>query len=121
MNRPVQSLYQLNEGKVFWDPYKHLRVNGIHTLYKFASNERCIDRKVPPNPNRHLQRPVEQFHRFSESFPSSKFTMEGIMVSVRYHPLYKGIRPQFDGTRDDPVDSTTTLEDHILYPPEGEE
>ena len=47
--------------------------------------------------------------------------MEGSLDAVRYHPLYKGIRPKFDGTEDDPIDLTTTLEDHIFYPPEGEE
>ena len=122
MNRPAQSLYQLNEGKVFWDPYKHLRVNGVHPHYKFASHERCIDRKVPPNPIRHVQRPLEQFQRFNEElFPSSELTMEGSLDAVRYHPLYKGIRTKFDGTEDDPIDLTTTLEDHIFYLPEGEE
>ena len=122
MNRPAQSLYQLNEGKVFWDPYKHLRVNGVHPHYRFASHERCINRDVPPNPIRHVQRPLEQFQRFSEElFPSSEFTIEGSMDSVRYHPLYNGIQPRFDGTKDDPIDLTTTLEDQIFYPPEGEE
>ena len=47
--------------------------------------------------------------------------MEGSLDAVRYHPLYKGIRPKFDGTKEDPIDLTTTLEDHVFYPPEGEE
>ena len=34
MDRPAQSLCQLNEGRVFWDPYKHLRVDGTHPHYK---------------------------------------------------------------------------------------
>ena len=96
---------------MFWDHYKHLRVNGIHPHYKFASHERCIDRKVPPNPIRHVQRPLEQFQRFDEErFPFTEFTMEGSMDTVGYHPLYNGFRPIGDGTRDDPVD-LTTLED----------
>ena len=43
------------------------------------------------------------------------------MDSVKYHPLYKDIRPRFDWTRDDPVYLTTALEDHTFYLPEGEE
>ena len=100
--------YQFNEGKVFWDPYKHLRVSGIHPHCKLASHERCIDRKDIPNPIRHVQRPVEEFQRFDEErFPYSEFTMEGTMDSVRYHPLYNGFRPTGDGTHDHPVDLAT--------------
>ena len=40
---------------------------------------------------------------------------------IENHPLYRGIRPQFDGTIDNPVYLTTTLEDQIFYSPEGEE
>ena len=33
MDQPAQSLYQLNEGCIYWDPYKQLRVNGMHPHY----------------------------------------------------------------------------------------
>ena len=121
INRPAQSLYQLNEGKVFWDPYKHLRVNGSYPYYKFSSHERCIDREIPPNLVRFVQRPLEQFQRFVEDpFPCSELTMEGYLDTVRYHPLYNGFRPIGDGTYEDPVD-LTMQNDQIFGPPEREE
>ena len=89
MDRPAQSLYQLDEGKVFWDPYKQLRVNGIHLYYEWVGHENCIDRKVQPNPIRHVKRPVEHFERFdAERFPRKEFTMEDTIDTVRYNPLY---------------------------------
>ena len=95
MNRPAWSLYQLNEGKIFLDPYKHLRVNGIHPYYKFASHENCIDRKVPPYPIRHVQRPLEQFQRFDEErFTCSEFTMEGSLDSSDIIHCITGSGPQ---------------------------
>ena len=33
MEMPAMSAYQLNEGKVIWDPYKHLRNKGEHPYY----------------------------------------------------------------------------------------
>ena len=117
MDRPAQSLYQLNEGKVFWDPYKHLRVNGTHPYYKWPCHEGCIDRKIPPNPIHHVKRPTEQFERFDvRRFPSSKFTMKSKLDAMRYHPRYNGFRPRGSGNSDDPLDLTW-----IFYPPEGEE
>ena len=65
VDRPAQSLYQLNEGKVFWDPFKHLRVNGTHPHYKWPVHENCIQRSIPPNPIRHVKRPTEQFLKLS--------------------------------------------------------
>ena len=55
VDRPAQSLYQLNEGRVFWDPFKHLRVNGNHPYYKWPAHENCIDRSVLPDPIRHVK------------------------------------------------------------------
>ena len=55
VDRPAQSLYQLNEGKGFWDPFKHLRVNGLHPYYRWPIHENCIQRQIPPNPIRHVK------------------------------------------------------------------
>ena len=75
MDQPAQSLYQLNSGKVFWDPYNHLRTNGAHPYYKWPCHEQCINRRTPLNPIRHDKRPTEQFARFNnKDFPRIKFT-----------------------------------------------
>ena len=77
MDRPAQSLYQVIEVKVFWDPYKHLRVNGIHPYYNWPCHEACIKRKTPPNPIRHVKRPIEQFERFDVAFRAESFQRRG--------------------------------------------
>ena len=113
MDRPAQSLYQLNEGKVFWDSYKHLRVNGMHPYNKWPCHKGCIDRKIPPNPIRHVKRPTEQFERFDvRQFPNNQFTTKGKLDAVMYHPRYNGFRPHGSGTSDEPLDLTW-----IFYPP----
>ena len=107
VDRPAQSLYQLNEGKVFWDPFKHLRVNGVHPYYRWPIHENCIQRQIPPNPIRHVKRPTEQFIKFSiEHFLYSHFTTREPPDCVQYHPLYSGFRPLGDGTTNDLVDLT---------------
>ena len=55
MDRPAQSLYQLNAGRVFWDPYKHIRVNNVHPYYKWSGHATCVNFEVPQNPVRHVQ------------------------------------------------------------------
>ena len=65
MDQPAQSLYQLNEGRVYWDPYKHLRVNGVHPHYSWPGHEAVINREIPPNPIRLVKRHLEQFARFN--------------------------------------------------------
>ena len=122
MNRLAQSLYQLNAGRVFWDPNKHLRVNGVQPFYKFMYHARCIDSKVPPNQICHVKRPTEQFDKFDvQSFPQSEFTMEKTLDAVMYHSLYEGVRPLGlgMGTIDDPFD--LTKEEKIFQPPENQE
>ena len=60
-----------------------------------------------PKPIRHVKRPTERFDKFdNQRFPSSKFTMEGTLDSVMYHPLYNRFRPLGVGTCDDPLDHT---------------
>ena len=45
MDWPAQSLYQLNEGRVLWDPYNHLRVNGMHPFIGGrVTNKSSIDK-----------------------------------------------------------------------------
>ena len=120
MDRPAQSLYQLNEGKGFWDPFKHLRVNGLHPYYRWPIHENCIQRQIPPNPIRHVKRPTEQFIKFGiENFPHSHFTTRESQDCVQYHPLYAGFRPLGDGTTNDLVD---LMQDNPpFWPPENQE
>ena len=120
VDRPAQSLYQLNEGKVFWDPFKHQRVRGIHPYYKWPVHERCVDRKVPPNPIRHVKRPTEQFHKFDiERYPHSHFTTREIPDSVQYHPQCQGPRPLGDGSTQGLTD--ITMNQMMFWPPQNQE
>ena len=119
INKPAQSLYQLNHGKVFWDPYKHLRVNGTSPHYKYPWHATCVNLDVPPNPVSHVQRPTSKFSRFDVlRFPRSEFTVEEDPDSVMYHPEYMGIRIQ-TGTNTDPID--LTFDPSIFRPPPHEE
>ena len=120
VDRPAQSLYQLNGGKGFWDPFKHLRVNGSHPYYRWPIHENCIQREIPPNPIRHVKRPTEQFSKFGiENFPHSHFTTRESQDCVQYHPLYAGFRPLGDGTTNDLVD---LMQDNPpFWPPENQE
>ena len=121
VDRPAQSLYQLNEGKVFWDPFKHLRVCGVHPYYKWPAHESLVDRSLPPNPIRHVKRPTEQLMKFSvQRFPHSHFTTREPPDAVQYHPSYKGFRPLGDGsTTSDLVDLTQN--NPMFWPPPGQE
>ena len=117
MDRPAQSLFQLNEGCVFWDPYKHLRVNGAHPYYRWPGHEQMINRNIPPNPIRHVKRPVEQFDRFDEkNYPSSKFTSKGKIDRAIYHPHYTGFKRKTASDFNVPLDM-----EQVFYPPDGEE
>ena len=107
VDRPAQSLYQLNEGKVFWDPFKQIRVNGVHPYYRWPTHDNCIQRQITPNPIRHVKRPTEQFIKFSiERCPQSHFTTRERPDCVQYHPLYKGFSPLGDGSTSDLIDLT---------------
>ena len=120
MDRPAQSLYQLNEGKVFWDPFKHLRVREVHPYYKWPVHESLIDRSLPPNPIRHVKKPTEQLIKFNiQRFPHSQFTTREHPDAVQYHPLYQGFRPLGDGSTNDLVD--LTMNNPMFWPPEGQE
>ena len=116
MDRPAKSLYQLNDGRVFWVPYKQLRVNGVHPIYRWLCHRQCIDQNTPPNPIRHVKRPTDRFARFdNKQFPSSKFTNKGKVDTVMYHPLYNGFRPKGTVVNAEPLDMTWTF-----YPPENQ-
>ena len=105
MDRPAQSLYQLNEGRVFWDPYKLLRVNGMHPHYRWPCHEQIINRGIPPNSIRHVKRPLEQFARFDvKHYPSSKLTSRGRIHISMYHPRYNGFKPKDLIDCDEPLD-----------------
>ena len=117
MDQPAQSLYQLNEGRVYWDPYKHLRTNGMHPHYSWPGHEAVTKQELPPNPIRHVKRPLEQFARFNvKHYPGSKLTSRGRIDLVLYHPRYNGFRPRSLRDLDEPLD-----ESWMFYPPEGEE
>ena len=58
LDLPAQSVYQLNEGKVFWDSYKFLINKGEHPNYRWFGHENAVDKKRPPNPITHVQRPL---------------------------------------------------------------
>ena len=117
---PAQSLYQLNEGKVFCDPFKHLQVNGVHPYQRWSSHENCVQWQVPPNPIRHVKRPTEKFIKFSvEHFPHSHFTTKERPDCVFYHPLYRGFRPLGDGSTSGLVD--LTLNNPMFRPPDNQD
>ena len=117
MDQPAQSLYQLNEGRVYWDPYKHLRVNGLHPHYSWPGHEAVTNREIPPNPIRHVKRPLEQFARFPvKHYLGSKLTSRGRVDLVLYHPRYKGFKPKCMSELDEPLDMSW-----MFNPPNGEE
>ena len=117
MDQPAQSLYQLNEGRVYWDPYKHLRVNGMHPHYSLPGHDATINREIPPNPIRHVKWPLEQFARFNvKHYPGSKLTSRGRTDLVLYHPRYNDFKPRSLSDLEEPLDMSW-----MFYPPEGEE
>ena len=104
----------------FWDPFKHLRVNGVHPHYKCPVHESCIDRSILPSPIRHVKRPTEQFKKFSvERFPRSHFTTRDSPDCVQYHPLYVGFCVLGNGITSDFVDLTQN--NPMFCPPENQE
>ena len=91
-------------------------MNGIHPHYSWPGHEAVIKREVPPNPIRHVKRPLEQFARFNvKHYPGSKFTSRGRIDLVLYHPRYDGFKPRSLSDLDEPLDMGW-----IFYPPEGE-
>jgi len=82
----------MNKGQVFWDPDRHRRNAGDHPHYKFKWHFDQINKEVPPDPVKHLKRPLEIGARFSiEKFAWSEY--QPITNSdSHYHPEWKGWR-----------------------------
>ena len=100
-------------------PIQALTIN-FHPYYKWPAHESLIDRSLPPNPNRHVKKPIEQLIKFKiQRFPHSHFTTREPPDAVQYHPLYQGFRPLGDGSTNDLVD--LTLNNPTFWPPEGQE
>ena len=115
LDLPSQSAYQLNEGKVFWDPYKHLRNKGEHPYYRWYGHENGVDKKKPPNPITHVQRPLYHGAKFEKRWYPSDFSDGGQKDLVRYHPSYKG------PTATDIAQGQRLDYINIFYPPENQE
>ena len=113
---PAQSVYQLNEGKVFWDPHKFMRNKGEHPYYRWYGHENAVDKKRPPNPITHVQRPLYHGAKFEMRwYPSSDFSDRWQKDLVMYHPLYKG------PTATDIAQGQRLDYSNIFYPPENKE
>ena len=85
MDVPAMSVYQLNEGKVFWDPYKHRRNKGQQPYYSWYGYDNAVNNKLPPNPIVHVQRPIMHGEKFDKRwFPSSGFETRGTTQSTTY-------------------------------------
>ena len=119
MEMPAMSVYQLNECKVFWDPYKHRRNKGEQPYYRWYGHANAVNDKLPPNPMVHVQRPTMHGEKFSRRwYPSSGFDTRGPKDQVMYHPKYKG--PKVSDLMNNPNWRSIAKED-IFQPPEGEE
>ena len=91
LDLPAQSVYQLNEGKVFWDPFKYLRNKGEHPYYRWVGHENAVDKRRLPNPITHVLRPIYHGAKFNKRwYPSSEFDGRGQRDLVMYHPAYTG-------------------------------
>ena len=89
----------------------------MHPYYRWACHEQVVNREIPPNPIRYVQRPLEQFARFDiKHYPSSKFNSKGKIDYPIYHPRYNGFKLKSLSDFDEPLDMTW-----IFYPPEVEE
>ena len=92
VDRPAQSAYQLSKGQVFWDPDRHKRNVGDHPHYKFRWHFEQINKDVPPDPLKHLVRPLEIGARFNISdYPWSEYKPDPNFI-LNYHPDWKGWR-----------------------------
>ena len=76
---------------MFWDPYKHLRNRGEHPYYRWFGHDNAVDKKRPPNPVTHVQRPLYHGAKFDKRwYPRSDFDDRGQKDLVMYHPAYTG-------------------------------
>ena len=113
---PAESVYQLNEGKVFWDSFKYLRNRGEHPYYRWYGHENAVNKNSPPNPVTHVQRPLYHGAKFDKRwYPSSEFDGRGQKDLVMYHQLYKGT------TAIDLAHGQVLVYNNVFYPPENEE
>ena len=92
MDRPAQSAYQLSKGQVFWDPDRHKRNVGDQPHYKFRWHFEQINKDVPPDPLKHLVRPLEIGARFNISdYPCSEYKPVPNYIPNK-HPDWQGWR-----------------------------
>ena len=92
VDRPAQSAYQLSQGQVFWDPDRHKRNVGDHPHYKFKWHYDQINKDVPPEPLKHLVRPLAIGARFTiDKYPWSEYKPRA-NYTPNYHPDWKGWR-----------------------------
>ena len=88
----AQSAYQLSKDQVFLDPDRHRRNVGDHPHYKFRWHFEQINKDVPPDPLKHLRRPLEIGARFTiENYPWSEYQPDP-NYTPNYHPDWKGWR-----------------------------
>ena len=119
LDKHAMSVYQLNEGKVFWDAYKHMRNKGEHLYYRWYDHAKAINDKVPPNPAIHVRRQLNHGEWFDRRwFPSSYFDTRGPKDTVMYHPDYRGSKIRI---LIDEQNSGSISEQDIFRPPEEEE
>ena len=77
---------------MFWDPDRHRRNIADHPKYKFKWHFDQINKDVPPDPARHLKKPVDIGARFPiKVFPWSEYKPNQNSHS-NYHPDWKGWR-----------------------------
>ena len=113
------SFFQLNEGKVFWDPYKHKRNKSEQPYYRWYVHANAVNNKLPPNPMVHVQRPIMHGEWFDKRwFPCSGFETRGTKDTVIYHPKYNGPKISVLSYKQppEPID-----EGSIFRPPEEKE
>ena len=101
---------------MFWDPFKYLRNKGEHPYYRWYGHENAVDKKRPPNPVTHVQRPLYHGAKFDKRwYPSSEFDGRGQKDLVIYHPSYTGPTATY-------LAQGQVLDyNNIFYPPENEE
>ena len=112
------SVYQLNDGKVFWDPYKHRRNQGEQPYYRWQGYRGIVNSDYPSVPAVHVQRPITHGEKFDKRwYPSSELSTRGPRDEVMYHPKYEGskVKDSLNGQILEPIDDQS-----IFRPPEGE-
>ena len=91
VDKPAQSAYQLNDGRVFWDPSKHRRNKGYHPYYRNREYTLLIDKDTPLSPVTYIMRPRERLAKFDdERFQTSAYNPYGAKYDVQHYPKWKG-------------------------------